>query len=233
MESLIERPSSNYNDRKDGSKPSYIIIHATQMKKAEEALDLLCNEEAKVSAHYLIKKSGVVYRLVADEQRAWHAGESFWKGEKDVNSQSIGIEIDNAWEPYTSEQLFSLVGLLKYLCDKHNIAPENIWGHSDVAPHRKEDPGEHFPWKWLGTMGFGLCQKNQKSLSQGISEQEAKEILGIIGYNTLGKQPYSFSDVLLAFQRHFLPGNCTSKLDKATQLALFNFKKQSDKVEQG
>jgi len=224
VESLIKKLSPNYNDRELSVTPSFIVLHATQMESASEALERLCDKESQVSAHYFIHKSGDVYQLVDCKRRAWHAGESLWKGKGDVNSHSIGIEIDNAWEKYTNEQLISLVELLKYLCNRYNIDAENIWGHSDVAPHRKEDPGAHFPWEWLGEKGFGLKKKPQKWKEVCLSEKEAKEILSNIGYNSLGKKAYPLTSILLAFQHHFLPENCTGKLDSLTKSTLYALK---------
>ncbi len=225
MKSFIEKKSSNYNDRLNNIKPSMILIHATQMKNAEEALERLCDKNSGVSAHYFIHKSGEGYKLVDDEYCAWHAGKSCWKGNDDINDRSIGIELDNAWDEYTRKQLETLVGLLKNLCKKHKINSQNVWGHSDVSPHRKEDPGVKFPWKWLSDSGFGFNTEEKNSSFSQVSEQEAKEILKAIGYNSLGNRAYLFKDILLAFQRHFIPSNCTSELDTLTQKTLLGVKR--------
>ena len=153
--------SSNYNDRP--CDITHIVLHYTDLPTAADSIAILCDVKRKVSAHYLIDYDGSIYNLVPDEKRAWHAGVSTWQGRDNVNDYSIGIEIQNKGtlvtplEPYTIEQMNALVKLLKYLTMLHNIQPHNIIGHSDVAPGRKIDPGEHFDWHWLKEKGFGKC----------------------------------------------------------------------------
>lgn len=148
--------SPNYNERKDGKKPSIIVIHYTGMKTAEAALERLCEPAAEVSAHYLIEENGCVHDLVPEEKRAWHAGVSNWEGETDINSVSIGIELENpghefGYRPFPKEQMQSLAKLCKSIMVRHDI--KTILGHSDVAPERKQDPGELFDWQWLAKNG--------------------------------------------------------------------------------
>lgn len=148
---IIQRPSPNFNDRAPGKPLDMIIIHYTDMEGAEDALEKLCSPESKVSAHYLISKEGDIYQMVNDSQRAWHAGVSQWDGETDINSRSIGIELDypghtNGLCPYPDEQIHSLIALCKTLQEKYIIPTNRILGHEDVAPGRKQDPGPYFPW---------------------------------------------------------------------------------------
>lgn len=151
----IKRPSPNFNDRKDGKKISAIIIHYTEMHTAEEALERLCDPKDEVSAHYLIDKEGLIYQMVDDDKRAWHAGVSLWNNESDVNSLSLGIELDNKGNhPFPEVQMDSLIALCKDLMDKYNVAPENVIGHCHVAPDRKIDPGPFFPWNQLYELGL-------------------------------------------------------------------------------
>ena len=147
MKIIYEKYSPNFNDRK--SKIDIIVIHYTGMKSEQESLEQLCNTSSKVSSHFLINYSGDIFSLVEEEKRAWHAGVSFWNGENDINSSSIGIELDNpghdyGYKPFTESQMVSLEKLISYLIKKYNIPLYNIVGHSDIAPLRKKDPGEFF-----------------------------------------------------------------------------------------
>lgn len=159
---MIQHPSPNYNARKNGAKPSLIILHYTGMPSAQGALDRMCDPAAEVSAHYMIDKDGTLYQLVAEDKRAWHAGVSFWKGEADINSHSIGIELVNGgheigYEPFPAAQIDALMRLLPQIMQRHGIKPEGVIGHSDIAPERKLDPGPTFPWDKL--KHAGLSQK--------------------------------------------------------------------------
>ena len=165
--------SPNFNStkrRKKGIK--FIIFHYTGMKKESAAINKLTNVNSEVSSHYLIKKSGEIITLVPDTYIAWHAGKSAWKKYKYLNRNSIGIEITNPghefnYRKFSKKQISSLVKLSKYLIKKYNINPKNILGHSDVAPDRKKDPGEKFPWKYLA--------KNKISLWHTLTNQELKK----------------------------------------------------------
>ncbi|MCF8496653.1 MAG: N-acetylmuramoyl-L-alanine amidase, partial [Alphaproteobacteria bacterium] len=143
--------SPNFNDRAAGARPSLLILHYTGMPGAKEALDRLCDPASQVSAHYLIEENGRLHALVDPRRRAWHAGRSYWKGERDINSHSLGIEIVNpghefGYRPFPPAQINALVKLSKTLMKRHGIAPGGVLAHSDVAPARKQDPGELFPW---------------------------------------------------------------------------------------
>ena len=155
---VIEHPSPNFGDRRppySETGPRLIVLHYTDMVPVEAALDRLCDPQAEVSAHYLIGRNGAIYRLVDEAKRAWHAGTSRWlvegREETDINSASIGIELDNpghtnGYVPFAEAQLESLYGLCADIMRRHSIPIENIVGHSDIAPGRKQDPGELFPW---------------------------------------------------------------------------------------
>lgn len=152
--------SPNYNVRAEGKSINMVIIHYTDMISAEAAFERLCDPESKVSAHYLIDKDGQIYQLVDDTHRAWHAGVSSWDGETDINSCSLGIELDNLGhthgpESFSNGQIQALLSLLAELVNRYKIPPQRILGHSDVAPGRKIDPGPLFPWDILAQHGFG------------------------------------------------------------------------------
>jgi len=156
--------SPNFNDRK--LPVSMLVLHYTGMKTGQAAKDRLCDPEAEVSAHWLVHEDGRVDELVDEDKRAWHAGRGSWQGITDVNSASVGIEIVNGGHnvplengdlpPYPDVQILAVIKLCKEVIERHNIKAENIVGHSDIAPERKEDPGEHFPWAGLAAAGVGV-----------------------------------------------------------------------------
>lgn len=213
----IHRPSPNFEPRPQGIPLDTIVLHYTDMCTAEEALERLCNAETKVSAHFLISKEGELYQLVDPKHRAWHAGVSSWKGGGDINSRSIGIELDNlghtfGLESYSLLQMTTLLKLLDELTQTYSIHPHRIIGHSDVAPLRKKDPGELFPWQVLAERGFGLWpQKGQSSHDLSavpmMSIQEVQQAFCDIGYECprTGTWDEDSQAVCLAFQRHFTP----------------------------
>ncbi len=146
----IWHPSPNFGPRRDGLQPSLIVIHYTAMDNAEVALDRLCDPEAQVSAHYLIGVCGTVWQMVREEDRAWHAGAGEWRGKDDINSRSIGVELDNKGDhPFAQPQMDALERLLPRIMDRWAIAPDGVIGHSDMAPGRKSDPGAKFDWPRL------------------------------------------------------------------------------------
>jgi N-acetylmuramoyl-L-alanine amidase len=180
-----------------------LVLHYTGLRTCADALDRLCDSEAKVSAHYLIDEDGTTYALVAEDRRAWHAGVSFWRGVRDVNARSLGIELANpghefGYRPYPEAQMRALLELGQDLLARHAIPPRNVIGHSDVAPARKKDPGELFDWPWLAQRGIGLWP--DKVAPVAAPESEVLEMLGAYGYDTT--EPKA---AILAFQRHFRP----------------------------
>ena len=153
--------SPNFNERSTGQNPSLIIVHYTGMKNAKAALERLCDLKSEVSAHYLIEENGKTHALVPEGKRAWHAGLSYWKGETDINSASIGIELVNpghefGYQSFPPKQIKALVKLCKDIMTRHAIPPGGVLGHSDIAPGRKIDPGHLFPWDELAQNGIGL-----------------------------------------------------------------------------
>lgn len=150
-------PSPNFGTRRDCDRPWIVVLHYTAMESARAALDRLCDPAAEVSSHYLIAETGAVHSLVAEEMRAWHAGAGSWAGCEDVNSASIGIELDNdGSQPFAEAQMLALVELLKEITARWDIQPRNVIGHSDCAPGRKVDPGPMFDWARLAHLGLAL-----------------------------------------------------------------------------
>ena len=158
---LVHRREESPNWDERALPISMVVLHYTGMPTADEALARLCDPAAKVSAHYLIDEDGTVTALVPEEKRAWHAGKAFWRGITDINSASIGIELVNpghewGYRQFTDAQMESLLPLLADIVDRHDIAPTNVVGHSDVAPARKQDPGELFDWERLARLRLAL-----------------------------------------------------------------------------
>lgn len=151
----IPHPSPNFGPRRDGLTPHLIVLHYTAMESAEAALARLCDPEAEVSAHYLIAGNGQVFQMVAEDQRAWHAGVGQWAGQDDINSRSIGIELDNRGDhPFSEPLMHSLEALLRQIMPRWDIGEAGVIGHSDMAPGRKADPGPHFDWVRLARQGL-------------------------------------------------------------------------------
>jgi len=235
MKLIHKYKSSNFNKRVKNSSPKLIILHYTAMFSFSEALIHLSNPKNKVSSHFLISKNGDIFNLVDVKFRAWHAGMSCWKKIKDINSNSIGIEIDNSghlhkFENYKKEQIKSLMKLLKYLIKKFKIHPIHIIGHSDIAPYRKIDPGEKFPWRILykNKLAF-LPKKLIKSKSQSLekyflnkslknNKSKTIHMLKIIGYEVGPslKSSYKFSLLIKAYQMHFIRTKVDGRLDIMT-----------------
>jgi N-acetylmuramoyl-L-alanine amidase len=158
---FVERPSPNHDPRQVGAPVDILVLHYTGMRTAEAALDRLCDPEAKVSAHYTIDRDGCIYRHVDEDRRARHAGVSWWAGERDVNGRSIGIELVNpghefGYVPFPEAQIDALMELAHGILARHPIPANRVLGHSDVAPARKMDPGELFPWRQLAGAGIGI-----------------------------------------------------------------------------
>ena len=235
MKLIHKYKSSNFNKRVKNSSPKLIILHYTAMFSFSEALIHLSNPKNKVSSHFLVSKKGNIFNLVDVKFRAWHAGMSYWKKIKDINSNSIGIEIDNSghlhkFENYKKEQIKSLMKLLKYLIKKFKIHPINIIGHSDIAPYRKIDPGEKFPWRILYKNKLAFLPKKlikSKSqslekyfLSKSLKDNKSKTIhmLKIIGYEVRPslKSSFNFSMLIKAYQMHFIRTKVDGRLDIMT-----------------
>ena len=158
---LIDRPSPNHGPRRDGAPVDMLLLHYTDMATAEHALDRLCDPNSQVSAHYLITRDGRVFHLVPETRRAWHAGHSWWAGEGDINSRSIGVELDNpghshGYTDFPEAQMTALIALCRGILARHPIPPHRVLGHSDVAANRKIDPGHRFNWNRLAQAGAGV-----------------------------------------------------------------------------
>ncbi|MGE5386109.1 MAG: N-acetylmuramoyl-L-alanine amidase [Betaproteobacteria bacterium] len=188
------RPSPNFDER----RPNFIIIHQTTSDSAEHALKTLTDPQRKVSAHYLIGRDGKVFQLVDERQRAWHAGQSWWGGNTDLNSSSIGIELDNTGEePFGDLQIAALIEVLRDLRERYRIPAANIIGHSDVAPRRKVDPSRYFPWQMLAEQGFGLwCFHPVMAAPPDFN--------AILGLQALGYDVTDPEAAIGAFRRHFV-----------------------------
>ena len=220
---MIERPSPNREPRRGGRAPDLVVLHYTGMKTAEAALARLCDPAARVSAHYLIDEAGMLYRLVDESERAWHAGHSAWEGESDVNSRSIGIELHNpghefGYRPFPEAQIARLIALLREIVPRHGIRPWHILGHSDVAPRRKADPGELFPWRRLAEAGLGLWPEPDPTTPARPSIATVQEMLQRFGYEVPrhGRADKATRAVLTAFQRHWRPHRIDGVADRET-----------------
>ena len=155
-------PSPNFGARRNGLQPSLVVLHYTAMTSAAAALERLCDPVFEVSAHYLIGGDGRLWQMVAEDQRAWHAGVGEWAGLADVNSRSIGIELDNRGDhPFSHRQMATLEDLLPQIMQRWAIPPEGVIGHSDMAPGRKIDPGRHFDWARLAAQGLAASAQNE------------------------------------------------------------------------
>ena len=210
VERPIEVPSPNSNER----RPNYIILHQTSSDDAARALRTLTNPDRAVSAHYLVGRDGLIYRLVDENKRAWHAGASFWGGQTDLNSSSIGIELDNnGAEPFPEAQIAALLDLLRDIQARHRIPPANVIGHGDIAPQRKVDPSALFPWHRLAEMGFG--QWCRTSLPEPPPVLDTTLWLQALGYDVSDPQA-----ALTAFRRHFLGDALETELSPQEQALL-------------
>lgn len=225
---IIERPSPNQNARAPGSVIDMLVLHYTGMISPEHALARLRDAKAKVSSHYLIDEDGRIYRLVAEERRAWHAGVSYWAGERDINSRSIGIELVNpghelGYRDFPERQMQALAELANEILSRHPIPPRHVLGHSDVAPGRKRDPGELFDWQWLAAQGVGLWPDQitpDTALRLDISDLQTN--LARFGYEVPQTGIYGVQTraAVTAFQRHFRPSNVDGVADAQTSAIL-------------
>lgn len=229
------RPSPNHDARAGDARPDILLLHYTGMESADAALDRLTDPAAKVSAHYVVLEDGTVVQLVAEDRRAWHAGAGSWEGRDDVNSRSIGIEIVNAGHPgglppYPADQVAAVAALASAICSEWGIRPERVLAHSDTAPDRKEDPGEHFPWDALAAAGCGLWPEPEPPsdtvlLAPGrtgddVAALQAALVLHGYGLPETGLYDEATATVLRAFQRHYRPARVDGLLDASTLSSL-------------
>lgn len=194
---MIFHPSPNFGPRRDGLRPEFVVLHYTEMASAEAALKRLCEPEAEVSAHYLIGRDGTVWQLVDESRRAWHAGAGSWRGKADINSRSIGIELDNDGNsPFAAPMMLRLEVLLGDILARWAIAPGGVIAHSDMAPERKRDPGARFDWRRLARRGLAIWPQEP-----GNRETPLAQSLDRIGY-----PPAPAQARLRAFRLRFRPG---------------------------
>ena len=226
------RESPNHGERKAGMKPDMLVLHYTGMQYAEGAIRHLCEPSSEVSAHYVVLEDGRVIQCVAESRRAWHAGQSSWAGETDINSCSIGIEIanpghDHGYPDFPRRQIAAVTALCRSIFIRHRIPAHRVLGHSDIAPSRKRDPGEKFPWKMLHDSGIGLWVKPLPIVRDGpvyvLGEshptiRELQEMLARYGYGVepTGYLDVATQDVITAFQRHFRPARIDGAADVST-----------------
>lgn len=194
---IIDRPSPNFDGR-GGVDVEYLIFHYTGMKTADAALERLCCAQAEVSAHYTIDEAGVVYQHVNEDMRAWHAGVSSWRGQGEINARSIGVELVNkghehGYHAFPKAQIEALTALSKQILARHDIS--YVLAHSDVAPARKADPGELFPWEEFAQEGVGFWPEEGHKF-----DGDLYEAISTIGYDMTDKEA-----ALIAFQRHYVP----------------------------
>jgi N-acetylmuramoyl-L-alanine amidase len=223
--------SPNSGHRPPGSVIDHLVLHYTGMRSEEGARDWLCDPRSQVSSHYIVFEDGRLFQLVDESRRAWHAGRSFWRGITDINSRSIGIEIANpghefGYRPFPDRQIEAVIGLTRSIFARHFIPPHQVVAHSDIAPDRKEDPGELFPWEWCAAFGVGLWVPPapldhglvSERGDEGSNVLELQNNLRSIGFDV----PLSgvFDDrtevVVRAFQRHWRPARIDGRVDAST-----------------
>jgi N-acetylmuramoyl-L-alanine amidase len=215
---FVDAPSPNFDAR---TLPvSMIVLHYTGMEDGASALARLRDPAAKVSSHYLVEEDGTVMRLVAEEARAWHAGRSHWRGVTDVNSASVGIEIVNpghdwGYRPFPADQVAAVVRLVAEIKDRHEVTRGNIVGHSDVAPARKRDPGELFPWHELARRRLALPRPTKNLLDPHWTEAGFCLALERFGYDVTDRMA-----AIMAFQRRFRPELIDGEIDAECRMIL-------------
>jgi len=229
-------PSPNQGERAGGRRPDMIVLHYTGMFDAGDALKRLKAPSSTVSAHYFVFEDGRIIQLVQESRRAWHAGESYWAGETDINSCSIGIEIANpghdfGYPDFPKRQIAAVTALCRSILTRHTIASTRVLAHSDVAPARKQDPGEKFPWRTLHESGVGHWVKPApimnfgQSLSAGDRGDAVAALQRMLSEYGYGVQPNGEFDattsaVVTAFQRHFRPERVDGVADPSTRSTL-------------
>jgi len=228
---IEQRPSPNFGERTSGPI-DILLLHYTGMPgSAETALRWLCDPKARVSCHYFVFENGRVVQLVPEDRRAWHAGASLWAGEADINSRSVGIEIANHGHPgglpaYPDAQIEALIALCREIVGRHPIPPHRVLAHSDVAPGRKLDPGERFPWRRLGQARIGHWVEpaeipDGRTLGPGRATKAVEALqamLSLYGYGLAidGRFGPRTENVIAAFQRHFRPARVDGIADRST-----------------
>ena len=229
-------PSPNVEPRRNGLKPDMLILHYTGMDSAEAALDWLTRQESGVSCHYLVDEDGRIAQLVAESERAWHAGQSRWAGETDINSCSIGIEIHNPghdfdYPDFPDAEMRAVEALCHDILSRHAIPPHRVLAHSDVAPGRKRDPGEKFDWQRLARAGIGLwvaagSDRGRSRLwapatkARWLPRCNATSLDYGYGVEVTTTYGTGLEKVVEAFQRHFRPARIDGRADRSTRQTL-------------
>ena len=231
--SLRRRWSPNHGERRGGARPSILLLHYTGMESGKAAEDWLCDPRSEVSSHYLVHEDGEIVQMVEEDRRAWHAGRASWRGNHDINSCSIGIEIANGGHAFGmpdfgAAQIEALIGLCRAILGRWPIRPEMVLAHSDVAPGRKIDPGEKFPWALLHRAGIGryvVPAPVGEAIAAAVTPAEiaaCQRMLARYGYEIRADgvwDPWT-ETVLAAFQRHFRPARVDGIADRSTLATL-------------
>jgi N-acetylmuramoyl-L-alanine amidase len=227
--------SPNHGERRGYGRPNCLVLHYTGMRTGEAALKALTDPASEVSAHYLVWEDGLIDQLVAESDRAWHAGKASWKGESDLNSVSVGIEIvnpghDGGSPPFPDRQIEATIALARDICARWMIAPERVLAHSDIAPGRKRDPGEAFPWTALWRGGVGHWTEPSPLTDpplfaheeEGPTVRAVQAMLALYGYGVeiTGVYDRQTRRVVAAFQRHFRPERVDGEVDASTAATL-------------
>ena len=228
-------PSPNHGERKDDRRPDMIVLHYTGMASAGDALTRLCAPDSRVASHYFVFEDGRIVQLVRESRRAWHAGAASWAGDADINSCSIGIEIANpghdfGYPDFPRRQIAAVTALCRSILTRYTIPAERVLAHSDVAPARKRDPGEKFPWRILYESGVGLWVKPAQIVDgpllalgdRGDGVMSMQTSLSDYGYGiaVTGQYDSSMHEVVMAFQRHFRPERIDGITDTSTRSTL-------------
>lgn len=225
-------PSPNIEPRCDGLRPTILVMHYTGLPTVEKSIEVLSRPDCKVSCHYVVDVDGRVIQMVSEDQRAWHAGVSSWHGDTDINSRSIGIEIQNVghnsgYPDFPQKQMDAVCGLAKDILSRHAIPSRNVVAHSDIAPGRKTDPGEKFDWAWLSAQGVGhwvepeAMDKDQALLDLAadtnlVGDLQSKLKRYGYGIEVSGVHDDHSKTVVSAFQRHFRPARFDGAIDHST-----------------
>jgi N-acetylmuramoyl-L-alanine amidase len=234
MIALHDRPSPNFDARPAGIAPEMLVLHYTDTNSIDESLAILRDPAKQVSAHYLIDEDGTILRLVDERMRAWHAGQASWRGFSDINARSIGIELQNpghrcGYRAFAEPQIVAALALCSEIAARHKIDARNLVGHSDIAPSRKKDPGELFPWDRFAMAGLGYWpghvarrRRTIRDFGPGAEDDAVafmQRDLAAIGYGCpqTGILDPATQDVLCAFQRHYRPWRIDGRLDGESQ----------------
>lgn len=228
--------SPNHEPRPEGCDIDMLLLHYTGMATGAAARARLCDPVAKVSAHYMIERDGQVFQLVPEQRRAWHAGVASWNGARDINDRSIGIELVNpghefGYISFPEAQMRSLIALAEDILARHPIPSHRVLGHSDVAPQRKQDPGELFDWPRLAASGLGIWPEPARAPNHTPDAAWFQRELAAIGYNLPihGTWDTATCQVMTAFQRHFQPAATDQPPDRETAARLIGLRQRLDR----